>query len=93
MTQYDERVERQRQMLAAEEWAKIPKSVHVHKCESMWYETSKSKKDLKNGHVTDIQYYGGQVVRSQNGKDIRTFGKKLVGEELLRAWGRHHPNV
>ena len=49
MTQYDDQVEYQRNLLKAEEWAKIPKSVQIHNLDSMWYETEESKKFLKKG--------------------------------------------
>ena len=39
MSQYDERVERQRLKLKAEEWAKGVKSLHAHSLSSMWYDT------------------------------------------------------
>ena len=55
MTEYDERVEFQRNLLKAEEWAKNPKSVHIHRTPTMWYETEESKKFLENGNVTDTQ--------------------------------------
>ena len=76
MGQYDDVVERQRILLEAEEWAKQPKSVHVHGVTSMWYETEESIKDFENGNVTDTHYYGGHVVRQQNGKVIRCGVKK-----------------
>ena len=88
MTEYDERVEFQRNLLKAEEWAKIPKSVHIHKLESMWYETEESKKFLENGTVTDIQYNNGIIERKQDGKLVHTFGEKITGEELVRAYVR-----
>lgn len=88
MTQYDETVENQRLLLEAEEWAKQPRSVQVHKLTSMWYETEESMKDFENGGVTDTHYNGGHVVRQQNGKVIRTFGKQVTGEDLVNAYVR-----
>tara|TARA_B100000073_G_C23683999_1_gene553729 strand:+ start:759 stop:1034 length:276 start_codon:yes stop_codon:yes gene_type:complete len=88
MTQYEDRVERQRLQLEAEKWAKVPKSVHIHRLSSMWYETEESKADLEDGNVTDIQYNSGRIERSRNGELIRTFGKDLKGEELVRAYQR-----
>ena len=88
MGQYDDRVERQRQILAAEEWAKQPKSIHIHSLTSMWYETEDSKKFLENGNVTDIQYHNGIIKRQQDGKTVYTFGKEITGEELVRAYVR-----
>lgn len=88
MTQYDERVQLQRDKLAAEEWAKRPKSLHVHRIDSMWYETDESKKFLENGNVTDIQYNNGLIKRNQNGKVVHVFGEEITGEELIRAYVR-----
>ena len=38
MTQYEDRVEQQRQKLAAEEWANGVKCIHAHSLSSMWYD-------------------------------------------------------
>jgi len=88
MGQYDDVVERQRILLEAEEWAKQPRSVQVHRLTSMWYETEESMKDFENGNGTDTHYYGGHVVRQQNGKVIRTFGEQVTGDELFQAYQR-----
>ena len=88
MTQYDEIVENQRLLLEAEEWSKIPKSVHVHRLDSMWYETEDSKKFLDKGSVTDIQYNNGIIKRQQDGKTVHIFGEEITGEELIRAYVR-----
>ena len=88
MTQYDEIVENQRLLLEAEEWAKIPKSLHIHRLDSMWYETEDSKKFLDKGNVTDIQYNNGIIKRQQDGKTVHIFGEEITGEELIRAYVR-----
>ena len=88
MTQYDEIVENQRLLLEAEEWAKVPKSVHIHRLDSMWYETEDSKKFLDKGNVTDVQYNNGIIKRQQDGKTVHTFGEEITGEELIRAYVR-----
>ena len=88
MTQYDEIVENQRLLLEAEEWAKIPKSLHIHRLDSMWYETEDSKKFLDKGNVTDIQYNNGIIKRQQDGKTVHTFGEEITVEELIRAYVR-----
>ncbi len=90
MGQYDDRVERQRQILAAEEWAKQPKSIHIHSITSMWYETEETKKELEeNGSVTDTEYNSGVITRHRNGKLIHTFGEELTGDALLDSFQRH----
>ena len=88
MTQYDEIVENQRLLLEAEEWAKVPKSLHIHRLDSMWYETEDSKKFLDKGNVTDIQYNNGIIKRQQDGKTVHIFGEEITGEELIRAYVR-----
>lgn len=86
MTEFNAIVELQRTRLAAEEWAKTVSEVHIHSLKSMWYETEESVLDFENGSVTDVSYCDGHIDRTQNGKYIRTFGKKLEGEELLNAF-------
>ena len=36
MTQYDDRVERQRIKIKAEEWAYKAKAIHAHSLDSLW---------------------------------------------------------
>ena len=43
MTQYDEKVELQKQILKAEEYKDTPKNLHAHSLDSMWYETEETK--------------------------------------------------
>ena len=88
MGEFDYRVKRQKVLLEAEEWADGVKGIHVHGITSMWYETEESIKDFENGNVTDTHYYGGHVVRQQNGKVIRTFGEQVTGEDLVNAYVR-----
>ena len=87
MTQYEERVNRQALKLAAEEWANIPKSIHIHKLSSMWYDTR--PQDTEQGHVTDTQYNDGSIVRKQDGKVIHIFREEQVrGEALIDKFGK-----
>ncbi len=88
MGEFDHRVERQRLLLEAEEWSKSVKSLHIHSLTSMWYETEESAKDFENGAVTDTEYNDSTIVREQKGKVIRTFGKKLKGDDLIDAYCR-----
>lgn len=88
MTQYDETVERQRLMLEAEAWSMGTKAIHVHGFDSMWYDNH--PEDTEGSKmVTDVEYNCGLIERNQNGKLIRTFGKKLEGEELLNHYIRN----
>lgn len=88
MSEHDAVVERQRLLLEAEEWAKGVTSLHVHSMTSLYYETKDSKTDFEQGSVTDVEYNSGIIVRSQNGKVIRTFGKRLVGDALVDQYTR-----
>ena len=62
MTQYDEKVELQKQILKAEEYKDTPKNLHAHSLDSMWYETEETKPQVKEG-VMDIQYMDGRIER------------------------------
>ncbi len=87
MTQYDDRVERQRQKLAADKWAKGIKCVHIHQMKSMWYDDR--PQDTDDGSVMDIQHNNGLIVRSKNGKEIHRFGEAKTGQSLVRSYLRH----
>jgi hypothetical protein len=90
MGQYDDRVERQRLLLEAEDWSKTIKSIHVHGCTSMWYETEDSIKDIEdNGQVTDRVFNSGLIYRYRQDKLIHTFGEALTGDALIDSYCRH----
>jgi len=87
MTQYEDRVELQRQKLAAEEWANGVKCIHAHSLSSMWYDDR--PQDTADGEsVMDIEYNGGWIDRHKDGEVIHTFGQKMSREELIDAYGR-----
>ena len=89
MGEFDYRVERQRVLLEAEEWAKGISSVQYHGLTSMWYETKESKEDIeKNGYVTDTIYNSGLIERHRDGKLVCTFGLRLSGDDLIDAYSR-----
>ena len=84
MGEFQERVDRQRILLEAEEWAKGVVSLHTHSITSMWYETEASKADIEeNGMVCDTQYNDGRIVRERNGRIILVLGEKLEGDDLI----------
>ena len=90
MGQYDDRVERQRLLLEAEDWSKTIKSIHVHGCTSMWYETEDSIKDIEdNGLVTDRAFNSGLIYRYRQDELIHTFGEALTGDALIDSYCRH----
>tara|TARA_B100000900_G_scaffold415512_1_gene445685 strand:- start:4062 stop:4388 length:327 start_codon:yes stop_codon:yes gene_type:complete len=94
MGQYDERVERQRLLLAAEDWANGIKSLHSHRLKSMWYDDR--PQDTDDGQfVTDKQYNGGEIERtiySNNGNYLGTFifGKRLTGDDLISEYTKYN---
>ena len=87
MGEYDYRVQRQKVLLEAEDWADGVKSIHVHGITSMYYETAESKEDIKkNGQVTDTEYNSGLIVRERNVKEVCTFGIRKTGDDLIDAY-------
>ena len=88
MTEFSERVERQRIILEAEKWAKEVKDIHIHGLNSMWYDDR--PEDTEGGKmVIDTAYNNGTITRKQNGKLIQTFGEELTGEALIREYERN----
>jgi len=87
MGQYDELVHKQAIKLAAEEWAGQPRSIHVHKISSMWYDYR--PQDTEKKSVTDTQYNDGSIVREQDGKVIHIFREEQVrGDALIDKFGK-----
>ena len=85
MSQYDDKVERQRLLLEAEEWANGINLVHIHSLKSMWYDDRPQDTDI--GNVTDVQHNDGRIVRSQDGKVLHTWNKeRKTGDDLISAY-------
>ncbi len=84
MTQFNDRVEKQRLKIEAEEWAKGVKSIHAHSLTSLWYD-----KGREDGSVLDVQYNDGRVKReiTSTGETI-ILGTQLVGDALLEQYVR-----
>ena len=61
MGQYADRVDRQRRMLEAEEWAEGIRSVHTHSISSMWYDNR--PEDTKLHSVVDTQFNDNSILR------------------------------
>lgn len=82
MTQYDDRVERQRIKIKAEEWAYMPKAIHAHSLDSLWY-----AEDRNDGSVLDIQYNNGEIKRTiKKTGEIVWLGKALKGDDLIDSY-------
>tara|TARA_B100001564_G_C20358572_1_gene542259 strand:- start:51 stop:332 length:282 start_codon:yes stop_codon:yes gene_type:complete len=92
MTQYNERVEYQRNKIAAEEWAKQVKTIHAHSLDSMWYDTR--PQDTENGKtVLDVEFNNGTVRRTlskEDGEGTYIFGKALTGRALVDSYIKHN---
>ena len=89
MTQYDDRVQYQRDLIAAEEWSKTVKSVHAHSLSSMWYDTI--PEDTADGKsVLDVQYNSEIVRRTTSDGETVIFGTPLKGQELVDSYIRHN---
>ena len=88
MSQYNEKVALQRQILKAEEYVNHPTCIHAHRLTSMWYDNDQTVKDVADG-VMDIQYMDGRVERTlKSGKKyILVEGKK--GAELVQEVTRN----
>ena len=88
MSQYNEKVALQRQILKAEEYVNQPTCIHAHRLTSMWYDNDQTVKDVADG-VMDIQYMDGRVERTLNSgkKYILVEGKK--GAELVQEVTRN----
>ena len=93
MTEYKDRVERQRLLLEAEEWAQGVASLHAHSLSSMWYDTR--PQDTEDGKgVVDKQFHSGLIERTLHDGTKVFFGKELKGNELIDAYLRHtQPSV
>tara|TARA_B110000093_G_C12887685_1_gene374725 strand:- start:225 stop:491 length:267 start_codon:yes stop_codon:yes gene_type:complete len=87
MTQYTKDVENVRIKREAEIWALGVCQIHAHSLDSMAYDTR--PQDTANGKsVVDTEYNSGIIQRTQEGKLIHTFGKKLTGAALVDAYAR-----
>ena len=88
MSQYNEKVALQRQILKAEEYVNQPTCIHAHRLTSMWYDNDQTVKDVADG-VMDIQYMDGRVERTLKcgKKYILVEGKK--GAELVQEVTRN----
>ena len=87
MTQFDDRVEKQRLKLEAEEWANGIKCLHAHQIKSMWYDNR--PQDTDESPVLDIQYNDGRIRRTINNTgEVVWMGEQIKGEELVHAYTR-----
>tara|TARA_B000000609_G_scaffold153515_1_gene142079 strand:- start:40 stop:384 length:345 start_codon:yes stop_codon:yes gene_type:complete len=62
MSQYKDKVELQRKILAAEKYSDSIKGMQVHSMSSMWYDNR--PQDTEKHSVTDIEYMSGKIERT-----------------------------
>ena len=87
MGQYRDKVERQRILLEAEEWAKGVSGIHAHSLGSMWYDTR--PQDTQDGKsVVDRHFNSGLIERTCDDGSIVYFGTELTGDALIDAYQR-----
>ena len=89
MSEYDYKVQQQRDKLDAEKWAKGVRSVQGHSLKSMWYDDR--PQDTDNGSVLDIHFNDGSIKRTiQSTGETVIMGKQLTGEDLVYEYSRHN---
>lgn len=87
MGQFNDKVERQRLLLEAEEWSKKVDTLHAHSLSSMWYDTR--PEDTSNGKsVVDIIYNSGLIERELSDGTKVYFGEVLKGDDLIQSYVR-----
>jgi hypothetical protein len=83
MTQYDERVEQQRNKILAEEWAKTVKQIHAHSLDSIWYDDRPEDTAEGTRTVLDVEYNDGSVRRTLDNDEVVIMGIQLTGQDLV----------
>ena len=89
MSEYDDKVQQQRDKLAAEKWAKGVRSLQAHSLKSMWYDDR--PQDTDNGSVMDVHFNDGSIQRTiQSTGETVIMGEQLTGEDLVYEYSRHN---
>ena len=91
MGQFEDRVQKQRDLLAAEEWADGVAQIHVHRLKSLWYETR--PQDTDDGKVIDTIYNDGLIERHLSDGGVVFLGKRLKGKDLVDKWSKHNADI
>ena len=81
MTQYKNKVELQRKILAAEEYSDSIKGMQVHSMSSMWYDNR--PQDTEKHSVTDIEYMSGKIERTLHDGTKVVLVEGETGEKLV----------
>lgn len=89
MGQFDDKVDRQWNLIQAEEWSRGVKGIHAHSLSSMWYD--ERPEDTANGKsVLDVEYNGGLIKRTLESGEVVYIGERLRGDALIQEWARHN---
>ena len=86
MSQYNDRVEKQRLKLEAEKWAKGVKAIHAHSLDSMHYDIRPEDTAKGSRSVLDIEYNDCSVRRTLDTDEVVMFGHALSGQTLIDAF-------
>lgn len=84
MTQYRERIERQKLLLEAENWAKGVKFMYGFDSNLTrhWYDDREPE-----GNVFDIMYNDNRIERTlESGEVVLLVGEQLEGDDLISAY-------
>ena len=81
MSQYKDKVELQRKILAAEKYSDSIKGMQVHSMSSMWYDNR--PQDTEKHSVTDIEYMSGKIERTLHDGTKVVLVEGETGEKLV----------
>ena len=81
MTQFKNKVELQKKILAAEEFADNIKGIQIHRMSSMWYDDR--PQDTAKHSVTDIEYMSGKIERTLHDGTRIVLVEGATGESLV----------
>ena len=88
MTQFKDKVRKQKMLLEAEKWGNTVQTYQYHNLPSMWYDTR--PEDTENGnYVSDFQFNNGLIKRTLENGSIVWIGKKISGEKLINIYTQH----
>jgi|ETNmetMinimDraft_18_1059904.scaffolds.fasta_scaffold04626_6 hypothetical protein len=88
MTEYTEVVDKQRLIIEAEKWAKMPSQIHAFNTidTAVWYDTRRT-----DGRVIDTHFNDGRIERElrPSGKKVK-MGKKMSRSRLIHMFTRRN---
>ena len=92
MTQYDEKVQRQKERLEAIEWGKGVKDLHTFNSDdcNMWYDKEPDENGKRDGRVIDLRFNNGLIKRTitETG-EVYIIGEEIKGKSLINEYIRN----